>query len=60
MVHYELLIELKEFLGELVYTCFYTNYHFEHQGKVISDYQEFQELNLKEDSKIYMKPGKGI
>jgi hypothetical protein len=57
MVHYELLIEMREFLSELVFTCFYTNYHFEHQGVKLSDYSEFSEINLKQDSKIYMIPG---
>jgi hypothetical protein len=33
MVQYELILELREFLSEHVYTCFFTNYFLEHQGK---------------------------
>ena len=33
MVQYELIIELREFLAEHVYTCFFTNYYLEHDGK---------------------------
>jgi hypothetical protein len=33
MVQYELILELREFLSEHVYTCFFTNYYLEHQGK---------------------------
>jgi hypothetical protein len=33
MVQYELIIELREFLAEHVYTCFFTNYFLEHDGK---------------------------
>jgi hypothetical protein len=58
MVSYELVLELREFLNEHVYTCFFTNYYFEHDGKRLNDYTELSELNLKETSKIYMKPGK--
>lgn len=57
MVQYEMVLELREFLNEHVYTCFYTHYQFEHQGKKLNDYTELAELNLLEDNKIYMKPG---
>jgi hypothetical protein len=33
MVQYELIIELREFLAEHVYTCFFTNYYLEHDAK---------------------------
>jgi hypothetical protein len=33
MVQYELILELREFLSEHVYTCFFTNYYLEHDGK---------------------------
>ena len=58
MVQYEMVLELREFLNEHVYTCFYTHYRFEHQGKRLNDYTELAELNLEEDNKIYMKAGK--
>jgi hypothetical protein len=32
MVQYELILELKEYLSENVYTCFFTNYQLEHMG----------------------------
>ena len=53
-----MVLELREFLNEHVYTCFYTHYCFEHQGKRLNDYTELAELNLEEDNKIYMKAGK--
>jgi hypothetical protein len=49
-----------EFLSEHVYTCFSTHYYFEHQGKRLNDYTELSELNLVEEPKIYMRPGKRI
>jgi hypothetical protein len=58
MVQYELILELREFLSEHVYTCFFTNYYLEHQGKKLSDYSDLSELNLNEegtDNKIYMR-----
>lgn len=58
MVQYEMVLELREFLSEHVYTCFFTHYYFEHQGKRLNDYTELSELNLVEDQKIYMKPEK--
>jgi len=51
-------LELREFLSEHVYTCFFTNYYLEHQGKKLSDYSDLSELNLNEegtDNKIYMR-----
>lgn len=57
MVQYEMVLELREFLSEHVYTCFFTHYYFEHMGKRLNDYTELIELNLAEDPKIYMRPG---
>jgi hypothetical protein len=57
MVQYEMVLELREFLNEHVYTCFYTHYYFEHGGKRLNDYTELAELNLEEDNKIFMRPG---
>jgi hypothetical protein len=55
-----MVLELREFLNEHVYTCFYTHYYFEHEGKKLNDYTELAELNLASDNKIYMRPGKII
>lgn len=30
MVQYEMVLELREFLTEHVYTCFFTHYYLEH------------------------------
>ena len=57
MVQYEMVLELREFLNEHVYTCFFTHYTFEHMGKQLNDYTELAELNLIEDPKIHMRPG---
>jgi hypothetical protein len=58
MVQYEMVLELREFLTEHVYTCFFTHYSFEHNGKKLSDYTEFSELNLEEDPRIFMRADK--
>jgi hypothetical protein len=58
MVQYEMILELREFLNEHVYTCFFTHYSFEHAGKKLSDYNELSELDLEADSRIYMRPDK--
>lgn len=58
MVQYEMVLELREFLSEHVYTCFFTNYYFEHHGVRLNDYMELSELNLEEDPKIFMRPEK--
>ena len=55
MVNYELILEVKEFLAEHVYTCFFTNYYLEYQGKRLSDYNDLAELDLENDSRIYMR-----
>ena len=57
MVQYEMVLELREFLNEHVYTCFYTHYYFEHSGVRLNDYTELLELDLEKDSTIYMRPG---
>lgn len=60
MVQYEMILELREFLNEHVFTCFFTHYYFEHNGKKLNDYTELIELNLVEDPKLYMRPGKSM
>ena len=32
MVQHELILEVREFLAENVFTCFFTNYYLEHMG----------------------------
>ena len=44
MLQYELILELREFLSEHVYTCFFTNYYLEHKGVRLSDYSDLQGL----------------
>lgn len=56
MVQYEMVLELREFLAEHVYTCFFTHYYFEHAGQRLNDYSELAELELDSDNKIYMRP----
>lgn len=55
MVQYELILELREYLSEHVYTCFFTNYYLEHQGKKLNDYNDLSDLDLDTDPKIYMR-----
>lgn len=66
MVQYEMVLELREFLTEHIYTCFFTHYFFEHEGKRLNDYTELNELaksvaTSTADSDrnliIYMRPG---
>lgn len=55
MLQHELVLELREYLSDHVYTCFFTNYKLEHCGKALDDYTELTELDLGADKKIYMK-----
>ena len=55
MVAYELILELREFLSEHVYTCFFTNYYLEHDGARLSDYCDLSELDLESDPQIHMR-----
>lgn len=58
-----MVLELREFLAEHIYTCFFTHYYFEHDGKRLNDYTELNELakaSAAESDRtllIYMKPG---
>jgi hypothetical protein len=56
MVQFEMVLELREFLAEHVYTCFFTHYYFEHAGVRLNDYTEFSELDLAAEARICMKP----
>lgn len=52
----EMILEVREFLAENAYTCFFTNFALEHNGKRLSDYDDVSQLDLESDNKIYMKP----
>ena len=54
MLQHELVLELREYLNDHVYTCFFTNYKLEHGGRELNDYTELTELDLRADSRIYM------
>lgn len=58
MVQYEMVLELREFLTEHVYTCFFTHYYFEHQGERLNDYTELSQLDLVSEPRIFMRPEK--
>lgn len=58
MVQYEMVLELREFLTEHVYTCFFTHYYFEHSGQRLNDYTELSQLDLESEPRIYMRPEK--
>ena len=53
-----MIFELREFLAEHVYTCFFTNFYFEHNGQRLNDYIELSQLDLKTNRRIFMKPEK--
>ena len=53
-----MVFELREFLAEHVYTCFFTNFYFEHAGQRLNEYSELSELDLASNPRIIMKPGK--
>ena len=55
---YEMVFELREFLAEHVYTCFFTNFYFEHAGIRLGEYMSLSELDLDTNPRIVMKPGK--
>ena len=57
-VMYEMVFELREFLAEHVYTCFFTNFYFEHAGQKLNEYSELSELDLAANPRIFMRPGK--
>jgi len=51
-----MVFELREFLNEHIYTCFFTNFYFEHNGQPINEYIELNELDLASNPKIIMRP----
>ena len=58
MIQFEMVMELREFLAEHIYTCFHTNYYFEHAGVRLNEFSELRELDLAAEPLIYMKEGK--
>jgi hypothetical protein len=52
----EMIMEVREFLSENVYTWFFTNYYLEHAGQKLSDFDDISELDLASDNRIYMRP----
>jgi len=53
-----MVFEMREFLSEHVYTCFFTNFYFEHNGARLNEYTELAELDLQNNSKIFMRADK--
>ena len=53
-----MVFELRDYLQEHVYTCFYTNFFFEHMGQRLSEYSELAELDLEANPRIFMMPDK--
>jgi hypothetical protein len=53
-----MVFELRDFLAEHVYTCFFTNFYFEHMGQKLSEYIELAELDLEANPRIFMVPEK--
>lgn len=41
-----MVFELREFLNEHIYTCFFTNFYFEYNGQPLNEYIELTELDL--------------
>lgn len=55
-VTYEMVFELREYLGEHINTCFFTNFYFEHNSERLGEYQELSELPLQTNNRIFMRP----
>lgn len=51
-----MIMEVRDFLSENVYTCFYTNYYLEHNGSKLSDYDDVSQLDLRNDNRLIMRP----
>ena len=51
-----MVFELREFLNEHIYTCFFTNFYFEYNGQPLNEYIELTELDLASNPKIFMRP----
>lgn len=56
MVPSEMILEIREFLAENAFTCFFTNYFLEHCGNKMSEFSQLGEHDLTSDNKIYMRP----
>ena len=55
MLSQEFVLELREYLSDHAYTCFFTNYFLEHMGVKLNDYEELSNLDLNADNRIYMR-----
>jgi hypothetical protein len=51
-----MVFELREFLNEHIYTCFFTNFYFEYNGQPLNEYIELTELDLASNPRIFMRP----
>lgn len=51
-----MILEVREYLSENAYTCFFTNFSLVHNGTKLSDYDDVSQLDLSTDNRIYMKP----
>ena len=56
IVKAELVLELIEYLSEHVFTCFFTNYSLEVNGKILNEMADLIDVGLtEENNKIYMR-----
>ncbi len=53
-----MVYELRDFLSEHIYTCFFTNFYFEHNGERLNEYRELADLDLATNPKLFMRPDK--
>ena len=49
---------MREYLNAHIFTFFFTNFTFEHNGQPLNEYTELSELDLIANPKIVMKPAK--
>ena len=49
---------MREYLNAHIYTFFFTNFTFEHNGIALNEYTELSELDLVANPRIVMKPAK--
>ena len=49
---------MREYLNAHIFTFFFTNFTFEHNGVALNEYTELSELDLVTYPRIYMRPTK--
>ena len=49
---------MREYLNSHIYTFFFTNFTFEHNGQLLNEYTELSELDLVTNPRIIMRPSK--